>query len=34
MLQNKTMVGEIKFEIGYRQGYLFITIIECTVRLS
>ena len=28
------MMGEIKYEIGYRQGSLFITIIECMVRLS
>ena len=34
MLQNKTMAGEIKFEIGYSQGSLFMTIIECMVRMS
>ena len=34
MLQNKAMAGEIKFEIGYSQGSLFMTIIECMVRIA
>ena len=34
MLQNQTMVGELKFEIGYSQSTLFLTIIECRVSVS